>query len=105
VLAGPWQALRATRVELIDCELPDLPAFSWTSEPSERSQSEAVSASFPFASGGAHAQLRFVWTSDQADVAPEIDILLQLVTDACEARLAKASAARERVTRGHLRPL
>jgi UDP-GlcNAc:undecaprenyl-phosphate GlcNAc-1-phosphate transferase len=92
-------------VELIDCELPELPAFSWTSEPSERSQSEAVSASFPFASGGANAQLRFVWTSDQADVAPEIDILLQLVTDACEARLAKASAARERVTRGHLRPL
>ncbi len=93
-------------VELIDSNLPELPAFSWTRDPAQGAESEMVSASFPFVSSGAEAQLRFVWTSDEGDVAPEVDILLQLVTDACEARLGRAAAARERTARGgHLRPL
>lgn len=92
-------------VELIDSQLSELPSFSWTRNPSEGAEGEAVSAAFAFTSAGPQAQLRFVWTSDQGDVAPEVDILLQLVSDACEARLSRATAARERATRGHLRPL
>ena len=93
-------------VELIDSELAELPSFSWTRDPAEGRDGEPVSAVFPFAGAGERAQLRFVWTSDRGDVAPEIDILLQLVTDACEGRLSRAAAARERTARGsHLRPL
>lgn len=92
-------------VELIDSDQAELPSFSWTRNPSQDAEGEAVSASFAFASAGAQAQLRFVWTSDQGDVAPEMDILLQLVTDACETRIERAAAARERVSRGHLRQI
>ena len=91
--------------EVIDSQLVELPPFSWTRNPAEGSDGEPVSAAFSFAGAGPQAQLRFVWTSDQGDVAPEIDILLQLVTDACEARITRAVAARDRASRGHLRPL
>jgi UDP-GlcNAc:undecaprenyl-phosphate GlcNAc-1-phosphate transferase len=92
-------------VELIDSQLNELPSFSWTRNPADGAEGEAVSASFALPGAGEQAQLRFVWTSDQGDVAPEVDILLQLVTDACDTRLSRVTAARERATRGHLRPI
>jgi UDP-GlcNAc:undecaprenyl-phosphate GlcNAc-1-phosphate transferase len=88
-------------VELVDSELAELPSFSWTADFTGGRDGEPVSALFPFAGAGQKAQLRFVWTSDQGDVAPDIDILLQLVADACDARISRAAAARERATRGH----
>lgn len=89
-------------IEVISSENAELPSRVWKAE---GTATEAVSVSFPLPAAGASARLRFAWTSDQGELAPEAEILLQLIVDACEARLNRASAARERGARGHLRPL
>jgi UDP-GlcNAc:undecaprenyl-phosphate GlcNAc-1-phosphate transferase len=99
------RAAEMSAVELVQSDAGQLPSFVWTADnvsdlgPGR----EVVSATYPLASAGAQAQLRFAWVTDQGDVVPESDILLQLVADACDARLARAELAR--VSKGHLRSI
>ena len=51
-----------------------------------------VRASFPLRSLGPGVVLRFAWRSDDAEVSPQADILLQLVADAVEKRLAELTS-------------
>jgi hypothetical protein len=44
-------------------------------------------------------------TADDGDVTPEADILLQLVADACDARMKRSGVVRGLVTKGHLRSM
>jgi UDP-GlcNAc:undecaprenyl-phosphate/decaprenyl-phosphate GlcNAc-1-phosphate transferase len=94
-------------VELTDSRDPRLTSFTWTlarAQNGERSDaSDFVSASYPLPSAGDKATLRFAWTTDQGDVSPESDILLQLVADACDARLKRADEARSALAKGILR--
>ena len=93
-------------VEVADTEDARLPAFSWTRSRTLTGRQEAtdlVSATYPLRAAGATATLRFAWASDQGDVSPEADILLQLIADACEERLARAEEARTGLAKGHLR--
>jgi hypothetical protein len=47
--------------------------------------------------------LRFAWVTEQGDVTPESDILLQLIADACDARIRRTEVAR--ISKGHLRSI
>jgi UDP-GlcNAc:undecaprenyl-phosphate/decaprenyl-phosphate GlcNAc-1-phosphate transferase len=79
----------ATRVEMasmdIRCPRPDL-ALSWacTLDGPARSSRDLVSASFPLAALGRDAQVTFRWYSDDGDVSPQADILLQMAADSLE---------------------
>jgi UDP-GlcNAc:undecaprenyl-phosphate GlcNAc-1-phosphate transferase len=92
-------------VELVHSEIAQLPSFVWTADNASDlgPGREVVSATYPIRAAGAQAQLRFAWVTDQGDVVPEQDILLQLVADACEARLGRTELAR--ASKGHLRSI
>ena len=52
-----------------------------------------VRASFPLRSLGAGVVLKFAWRSEDAEVSPQADILLQLVADTAEKRLAELTSS------------
>lgn len=54
-----------------------------------------VTVQYGLPSAGAHAEIKFAWQSEDAEVSPEADILLQLVVDACERRLSKPASGEE----------
>jgi len=96
------------RIELTESRADLVPAFCFTAEPSGASGEglrEVVVAKYPLRGAGEKAVLKFAWTEEDGDVTAEADILLQLVADACEARLRRADAARAAVAKGHLRSL
>jgi UDP-GlcNAc:undecaprenyl-phosphate/decaprenyl-phosphate GlcNAc-1-phosphate transferase len=87
----------ATQVELASLDLhrgPDGAALSWSRpvEAKNRSTRDLVSASFPLPAVDANAKVTFRWYSDDGDVSPQADILMQLVADAIEARLTPQRA-------------
>lgn len=96
-------------VELAGSELPKLDAFAWNRAPSEAApapeETLLVSSTYTLPSAGPRASLTFAWSADPATVAPEADILLQLVADACEERLGRGQEARAAVASGRLRPV
>lgn len=70
-------------------------ALDWTRPADEtpRASRELVAATFPLPSIGAQgAKVTFRWLSDDGDVSPQADILLQLVADAVDTRLAAPRA-------------
>ena len=98
-------AAQLSALELVRSEAAQLPSFVWTDGSTGELEAghQVVSATYPVLSAGLEAQLRFAWVTDQGDVVPESDILLQLVADACDARLTRAEQAR--VSKGHLRSI
>ena len=97
VLVAFAQAAELVQVELTGSHPDRLPAFSWRATPGDSPGLERgiISTVFALVAAGPDARLRFAWVSDLGD-APESDILLQLVVDACEARLARGTATRDR---------
>lgn len=95
-------------MRLVAPEGAPLAAFTWR-RGGERSSGFAsehvVSAEYPVPSLGQQALLRFEWLADQGDVAPEAEILFQLVVDALDARLRQQARAREAVKSGRLRSI
>jgi hypothetical protein len=93
-------------IELEASDTDQLPAFVW-STPEDTSAASAgrelVNASYPLPAAGPRAMLRFAWVTEQGDVTPELDILLQLVVDACDARIRRTEVAR--ISKGHLRSI
>jgi hypothetical protein len=85
-----------TAVELSNSEATQLAGFLWKAKGSDQAGPgrEVVSATYPIQAAGARAQLTFAWMSDEGEVVPESDILLQLVVDACDARLARTEVSR-----------
>jgi UDP-GlcNAc:undecaprenyl-phosphate GlcNAc-1-phosphate transferase len=103
-------AAQLSAIELVGSNADVLPPFVWTpadgtsDRPTELgSEREGVTANYPLASAGSQAQLWFAWVTDQGDVVPESDILLQLLVDACDARLRRADTGR--ISKGHLRSI
>jgi UDP-GlcNAc:undecaprenyl-phosphate GlcNAc-1-phosphate transferase len=94
-------------LELLALELPALEGMAWSRPPEAGpTPSDApplVSSSYTLPSAGKTAALRFVWSADRATVAPEAEILLQLVADACEERLGRGQEARAALASGRLR--
>jgi len=92
-------------VELSNSEAAQLAAFVWTAKGSDQATPgrEVVTAMYPIKAAGARAQLTFAWMTDEGEVVPESDILLQLVADACDARLARTEVSR--IAKAHLRSL
>jgi UDP-GlcNAc:undecaprenyl-phosphate GlcNAc-1-phosphate transferase len=97
-------------VELVDSTAGLLPEFTWLAEgnavPADAGR-EVVTAIYALTAAGEKACLRFAWVTEEGEVTPESDILLQLVADACEARLKRTevAVAREPISKGHLRSL
>jgi UDP-GlcNAc:undecaprenyl-phosphate GlcNAc-1-phosphate transferase len=96
-------------IELVGSEAAPLPAFTWLAEdqpaPTDPTREQVVTAAYPLAAAGAKASLRFAWLTDAGEVTSESDILLQLVADACEARINRVEGARSLASKGHLRSL
>jgi UDP-GlcNAc:undecaprenyl-phosphate GlcNAc-1-phosphate transferase len=93
-------------VDLADSEDVRVPTFCWNRQrgPGRSDPNDFVSATYPLRAAGPSATLRFAWASDQGDVPPEADILLQLLVDACEERLLRGEEeARPTLSKGHLR--
>jgi UDP-GlcNAc:undecaprenyl-phosphate GlcNAc-1-phosphate transferase len=88
------EAAQLTSVELSKSRLERFPAFHWSVTPGEAPplDREVISATFPLVAAGSDARVRFAWVADLGD-APESDILLQLVVDACDARLSRAATS------------
>lgn len=81
----------AGQVELAGLELRGTRnALTWEApvEASNRATRDLVSASFPLPRLGPQARVVFRWYSDDGDVSPQADILLQMAADAIEASLA-----------------
>jgi len=98
------EAAQLAVVEVVDSQSARLPAFTWTAPGNAgRQEGEFVSATYPLLSAGDNAYVRFAWATDQGDVTADADILLQLVADACEARLKRSEEARNALAKGHLR--
>lgn len=100
------EAAQLGAVEIIDSEDPRVASFTWARavpRTGRKDSSEFVSATYPLPAAGARASLRFAWNTDQGDVSPEADVLLQLVADACDARIKRAEDARNALAKGLLR--
>jgi UDP-GlcNAc:undecaprenyl-phosphate/decaprenyl-phosphate GlcNAc-1-phosphate transferase len=87
----------AAQVELAGLDLhrgPGGAALAWSRrvDAQNRSTRDLVSASFPLPALHPGAKVTFRWYSDDGDVSPQADILMQLVADAVEARLAPQRA-------------
>lgn len=97
ILAAFAQSAELVLVELTGSRSERLPGFTWRATRAEAPSSDRgiVSAAFSLVAAGPDARLRFAWVSDLGD-APESDILLQLVVDACDARLARTTTTRGR---------
>ncbi len=98
----------ATSASLVELEVigpEDAPVapFQWRcpDESRPRTGRDIVTATFPMVSDT--MKLRFAWLSDDGDVSPQADILLQLLADVCEARIGRAAEARKAKTTGRLR--
>ena len=93
-------------MELSEVDAAQLGAFQWTDQrfatgaPETRDLTSAV---YSVPAAGERACLRFAWMTDQSDLSPETDILLQLVADALDTRLRRGESGRISVTKGHLR--
>ena len=97
-----------TAVRLDTPEGRDVEPFTWRrggDHASGFSGVYIVSAEYPIPALGGEAQLRFEWITEQGEVAPEAEILLQLVADAVDARIRQPERAREARQSGHLRPI
>lgn len=98
-----------TSVEIASSEHPELPSIRFErprgAERFSFAPAQHVAVSFPVAALGPSARIVFELPSDQDQAPTEAEILLLLVVDACAARIGRAAAARERVSRGLLRPL
>lgn len=94
-------------VDLRDSEEERLGSFAWHSTEGAPSgaERELVSASYPLDAAGSRARLSFSWLTDSGEIGAEADVLLQLVADACQSRLARTSARRGRLSASHLRPV
>lgn len=91
-------------IELENSESEQMPAFVWSTENTHDPAGgrELVNATYPLAAAGPRATLRFAWMTE-GEVTPEADILLQLIADACEARIRRTDSAR--ISKGHLRSI
>ncbi|MFW6067496.1 MAG: glycosyltransferase family 4 protein [Myxococcota bacterium] len=87
----------AERTELVSVELKQAgdAAMSWSRHDAAlpRDSRDLVSATFPLPAAGGNAAVTFRWLSDDGDVSPQADILLQLATDALDAELARLHVA------------
>jgi hypothetical protein len=95
-----------TAIELEASDSEQLPAFVWSvneNAGAPAAGSELANASYPLPAAGPRATLRFAWMSEQGDVTPESDILLQLIADACDARIRRTEVAR--ISKAHLRSI
>ena len=107
-LHGFAEAAGLLGIGVAEVELPKWSSFAWTrpradgSSPDE-DEAQVVTSTYTLPSAGARASLTFAWVADPASVSPEADILLQLVADACEERLARGQEARAAVASGRLR--
>lgn len=93
-------------VELEGSESEQFPAFVWSMKHDTGALDdgrELVNATYPVPAAGPRATLRFAWVTEQGDVTPESDILLQLIADACDARIRRTEVAR--ISKGHLRSI
>jgi UDP-GlcNAc:undecaprenyl-phosphate GlcNAc-1-phosphate transferase len=97
ILVAFAQSAELVWVELIGSQPERLSAFTWRAAPTDAPSFErgVISATFALVAAGPDARLRFAWLSDLGD-ALESDILLQLVVDACDARLARTATTRAR---------
>jgi UDP-GlcNAc:undecaprenyl-phosphate GlcNAc-1-phosphate transferase len=78
--------------------------FSWSRQaPAQLALTPAVSANYSLPPLGVAANLQFGWVSESGEVNPEVDILLQLIADACAQRIARLSEARRLGAASHLR--
>ena len=68
--------------------------LTWQSDGKQtRRDGEEVCASYRLGALGEGARLNFHWQSDQGDVSPEAEILLQLIADAVESRMTRADTS------------
>jgi len=98
-------------VELAGSNLEQLPSFDFAAlaAPGESdagrraAPTDAITAAFAIPSAGAEATLRLSFVTDDTELTPDADILLQLVADALDARLHRADSGRFSVSKGRLR--
>jgi UDP-GlcNAc:undecaprenyl-phosphate/decaprenyl-phosphate GlcNAc-1-phosphate transferase len=98
-------------VELTGSQLEQLPSFGRTANarPGESdarglaAPTDAITAAFAIPSAGAEATLRLSFVTDDSELSPDADILLQLVADALDARLRRTDSGRFSVSKGRLR--
>ena len=106
ILAVFGTAADLQAIELGDTNASLIASFAWTPAGGPDTLLEGhqvLTATYPVLAAGEQASLRFAWATDETDIAPESDILLQLVADACNTRIARASEARLTPSKGHLR--
>jgi UDP-GlcNAc:undecaprenyl-phosphate GlcNAc-1-phosphate transferase len=78
--------------------------FQWkVTDRSNAAEHGFVTAAYPLVTLGSSAMLSFSWQSETSDLAPEAEILLQLIADACNHRIGRSSEARLAGVASHLR--
>jgi UDP-GlcNAc:undecaprenyl-phosphate GlcNAc-1-phosphate transferase len=86
----------ACEAELLAVELGNTEApyhWSWSRDAGKSGGRETVETSYELPATG--SQTRFAWLSDDGEVSPQADILLQLVADGLDQRLAEWHARPE----------
>jgi UDP-GlcNAc:undecaprenyl-phosphate GlcNAc-1-phosphate transferase len=103
VLESYAERVQLAHVELTGIADNDLDAFEWSHKsmrvPSRTvgsSEACSVTASYPVHALGASAILHFSWIADSGEVGAEAEILLQLVADALDDRVARGATDQRR---------
>jgi UDP-GlcNAc:undecaprenyl-phosphate GlcNAc-1-phosphate transferase len=87
------EARRQLRLEVVEVVGTDF-ARRWEADHFDNIERDFVQASYPLGRDDrARAKIRFAWQSAQQDVAPQIDILLQVLTDALTGALTTTGSS------------
>jgi UDP-GlcNAc:undecaprenyl-phosphate/decaprenyl-phosphate GlcNAc-1-phosphate transferase len=82
------RVVRETSVSCVEVLAADKPALSWHSVDSDGSQRDLLEMVFPIGrEATAIASVRFRWSSEMEDPAPQVDVLLQILVDELSRRL------------------
>jgi UDP-GlcNAc:undecaprenyl-phosphate GlcNAc-1-phosphate transferase len=84
-------ATRLVTVETFRTEGGPLPGLIYANQSDgEAEPGSLVALQYAIPSAGPWAEIKFAWQAEESEASPEEDILLQLVVDACEQRLARS---------------
>jgi len=80
-------------IEIEEVGVQDVLArFIWLKDPSTQRPRDSVSARFPLRTEPS-VDLKFVWQSEFGEVSPQMDILLQIVTDVLQTELRRVGSS------------
>lgn len=96
----------SAKLQAVELSFGEERVWGWSLDGTGTRTRSSVSAKYQVLdSNGRSLALKFVWDSDDGEVSPQADILLQLVADAVDRQFQRPARARESIREGRLRPV